>query len=112
MFNILVEQFIYFGKTEKDFYSLRLSEALKFIEINNKKLNDNYDLNCLFFGQICTTISNFSSNKKRGKTYKIKDFFKTNNKNKYKNNDKMNIERQANYLLMLTQSLGGKVENW
>ena len=89
------------------FYSLRLSEALDFIEVNNKRRQDEHDLNSMYFGQVCATIANFSQGKKR-KKFKANDFFKT----KKKNNQIKSAEEQANYLLMLTMALGGTVEWW
>jgi hypothetical protein len=91
------------------FYSLRLSEVIDFIEVNNKKTQNTNDLNCIYFGSVCATVANFSQGKKR-KKYTYKDFFKV-KENKSKN-DKAGIEEQTNYLLMLTMALGGSVEGW
>jgi hypothetical protein len=89
------------------FYSLRLSEGLDFIEVNNNKRQDEHDLNCMYYGQICATIANFSQGKKR-KKFKATDFFKT----KKKKTAIKSVDEQANYLLMLTMALGGSVEGW
>lgn len=89
------------------FYSLRLSEALDFIEENNKRRQDEHDLNCMYFGQICAVIANFSQGKKK-KKFKANDFFKVNKKKK----QAQTVNEQANYLLMLTMALGGDVEGW
>ena len=93
------------------FYSLRLSEVLDFIEVNNKKMKDTKNLNCIFFGSICATIANSSQGKKR-KKYTYKDFFKLDEDININKNNKASIEEQTNYLLMLTMALGGKVEGW
>lgn len=90
------------------FYSLRLSEVLDFIEASNKRKQDEHDLNCMYFGQVCATIANFSQGKKR-KKFKATDFFKANKK---RQNHIKTAEEQANYLLMLTMALGGSVEGW
>jgi hypothetical protein len=92
--------------SKDEFYSLRFSEAIEFIEINNKKLNDMNELNCMYFGQVCAVIANFSSGKKR-KKYKISDFFKVKSSVK-----KQSPEEQAQYLMELTQQLGGTIEGW
>lgn len=89
------------------FYSLRLSEVIDFIEVNNNRKQDEHDLNCMYYGQVCATIANFSQGKKR-KKFKANDFFKTKKKNK----PIQKAEEQANYLLMLTMALGGSVEGW
>jgi len=99
----------------KEMYSLRYSEIIKFIKVNNKKVADNNNSNCIFFGQICATIANFSTNKKRGKKYKLSDFFNLAEEAENKNADKdgkMKLKETSNYLLMLTLALDGKVENW
>ncbi len=97
---------LYFNMSKNEFYSLRFSEAIEFIEINNKKMNDMNDMNCMYFGQVCVTIANFSAGKKR-KKYKINDFFKVKN-----NVRKQTPEEQAQYLIALTQQLGGTIEGW
>jgi hypothetical protein len=97
---------LYFNMSNHEFYSLRLSEAMEFIEINNKKMHDANDLNCMYFGQLCAVVANFSQGKKR-KKYKIQDFFKVKITVK-----KQTAEEQANYLLELTRQMGGTVEGW
>lgn len=91
--------------SRKEFMSLRLSESIEFIEICNKRLEDESNLKMMLFGQVCATIANFSQNKKKSKKYKIKDFFKI-------KNDKpqlQSIENQIFTLMALTKQMGGEV---
>lgn len=93
----------------EEFYSLRLSEVIDFIEINNKKEIDNVNLNFMLFGQLCATIANFSMNKHKNKKFKPKDFFKPIEEAKKKKR-KQSSEEMANILIAITKGLGGEVK--
>lgn len=92
----------------EEFYSLRLSEVIDFIEINNQKEIDNVNLNFLLFGQLCSTIANFSMNKPKNKKFKPKDFFKPIDKVK-KQKRKQTPEEMAKILEVITIAMGGEV---
>ena len=92
-----------FGMNYEEFYSLRLSEAIRWIEVKQKVRNDNYDLDCNFFGQLCATIATFSGNVKKGKRYTCKDFYKFSKKEE----KEMSIEEVDNMLIGITQNMGG-----
>lgn len=93
-----------------EFYSLRLSEVLDFIEVNNKKEIDNTNLNFILFGQLCATIANFSMNKPKNKKFKAKDFFKQIDEIK-KQKRKQSSDEMAKILEALTLAMGGEIKN-
>lgn len=91
-----------------EFYSMRLSEVIDFIEVNNKKEIEFLNLNFLLFGQLCSTIANFSINKPKNKKFKPKDFFKPLGSEK-KQIRKQTAEEMAKILEAVTIGLGGEV---
>jgi len=91
-----------------EFYSLRLSEVIDFIDINYKKELDNINLNFSLFGQLCATIANFSMNKPKNKRYKSKDFFKPIDEAK-KQKKKQSSQEMATILEAMTQAMGGEI---
>ena len=90
----------------QEFYSLRISEVIDFIEVNRKNEIENINLNLLVFGRVCATIANFSMNKSKNKKYKPKDFFNLINDDKKKK--KQTSEEMANILEALTVAMGGE----
>lgn len=59
-------------------------------------------------GTLCSTIANFSMNKKKSKTYKVKDFFKLIDQKK--ETKKQTSNEMASILEAFTIALGGEVK--
>ena len=100
----MIESAIYFGMSRKEFMSLRLSEAVEYIEICKKRKEEESNNQMIFVGTICATIANFSMGKKN-KKFKAKDFFKIKNQKPQIEN----VENQVFMLMTLTKQMGGDV---
>lgn len=92
----------------EEFYSLRLSEVIDFIEVNKQKEDDYLNISFMLFGQVCATIGNFSQTKSKSKKYKAKDFFKINEKKK---KQKQSPQQMADILTAICVGLGGEVKS-
>lgn len=93
----------------EEFYSLRLSEVIDFIELKQLDEIDNINLNFMLFGTLCATVANFSMSKPKSKKFKAKDFFKPLDVNK-KEKRKQTSEEMAKMLEAITVGLGGEVK--
>ena len=88
------------------FWNYRLSECIEFLEARQQKIIDEQNFQMHLFGQLCSTIANFSGSKKK---FKPEDFFKFHKtKKEIENKNRMN-EQIAN-LASFVIACGGKVD--